>query len=98
MRRYDIEDPSYIARIEQWGKNPNLYGPKGEPWELIQAIDSKGNEIEFHHHANGHYFKHKDPDQEQWSLPHYHGPKGEHIYYGDMQSEYGLRGVPRNAQ
>ncbi|MEU4267965.1 putative T7SS-secreted protein [Streptomyces sp. NPDC026092] len=98
LRRYDIEDPSYIMREEQWGKNPNLFGPRGEPWEIIRAIDSKGNEIEFHHHANGHYFKHSDPEQEQWSLPHYHGPKGEHVYYGDMQSAYGLRGGPRNAE
>ncbi|MFH9723587.1 putative T7SS-secreted protein [Streptomyces sp. NPDC017254] len=97
LRRYDIEDPSYVERVDQWGKNPNLYGPKGEPWELIRAIDSKGNELEFHHHANGHYFKNKDPELEEWSLPHYHGPKGEHIYYGDMQSGYGLRGVPRDA-
>ncbi|MFG3347652.1 hypothetical protein ACGF1Z_21600 [Streptomyces sp. NPDC048018] len=98
LRRYEIEDPSYIERVGQGGKNPNLHGPKGEPWELIRAIDSKGNELEFYHHANGHYFKNKDPELEEWPLPHYHDPKGEHVYHGDTPSAYGLRGVPRNVE
>ncbi|MFE9135152.1 putative T7SS-secreted protein [Streptomyces sp. NPDC007355] len=97
-RRYGIEDDSYVLRTNQWGSNPNLKGPKGEPWEIIEALDKNDNPIEFHHHANGHYFKNKDPDLEEWSLPHYHGPKGEHIYYGDMNSAWGLRGVARNAE
>lgn len=88
MKRYEIEDPSWLERTPTWGKNPNLTGPKNEPWEVITGIDSRGREIEFHHHANGHYFK----DKEQWALPHYHGPKGEHIYYGDMNSKYGRKG------
>lgn len=97
-RRYGIEDESYVLRTEQRGSNPNLKGPKNEPWEIIEALDKNHNPIEFHHHANGHYFKNKDPDLEEWSLPHYHGPKGEHIYYGDMNSAWGLRGVARNAE
>ncbi|MFF6904915.1 putative T7SS-secreted protein [Streptomyces sp. NPDC012389] len=88
MKRYEIEDPSWLERTPTWGKNPNLTGPKNEPWEVITGIDSRGREIEFHHHANGHYFK----DKEQWALPHYHGPRGEHIYYGDMNSKYGMKG------
>ncbi|MBT2492121.1 RHS domain-containing protein [Streptomyces sp. ISL-96] len=78
MRRYDIEDPSMLERTPAYGKNPNLTGPNGEPWEIITAIDSRGRIVEFHHHANGHYFK----DKEEWALPHYHGPSGEHVYYG----------------
>ncbi|MGA5652165.1 putative T7SS-secreted protein [Streptomyces seoulensis] len=93
LRRNGVNDPSLIERTPQWGKNPNLTGPAGEPWETVSAIDSKGNIVEIHHHANGHYFK----DKEEWALPHYHGPKGEHVYYGDMDSGYGLQGRPRSA-
>ncbi|MHB9857556.1 putative T7SS-secreted protein [Streptomyces sp. YIM S03343] len=94
LRRHGVTDPSVIERAPQWGKNPNLTGPGGEPWETISAIDDKGNIIEIHHHANGHYFK----DADQWALPHYHGPKGEHVYYGNMDSGYGLQGRPRSAE
>ncbi|MEU7021308.1 putative T7SS-secreted protein [Streptomyces sp. NPDC046203] len=98
LRRFDIEDSSYTHRENMHGKNDNLKGPKGESWEEISAIDRNGNPVEFHHHSNGHYFREKEPALETWSLPHYHGPNGEHVYYGDMNSGWGLKGVPRSAE
>lgn len=90
LRRFGVSDVSTVERIPTWGNNPNLPGPRGEPWEVIRALDDSGNLVEFHHHANGHLF---DEDG-QWSLPHYHGPNGEHIFYGDMNSTYGNQGRP----
>ncbi|MEV6754061.1 DUF6531 domain-containing protein [Streptomyces sp. NPDC051214] len=95
LRRFDVSDPSLVSREPMWGRNPNLTGPRGEPWEEVTAIDSHGNLVNIHHHANGHHFT--DGAAPQWSLPHYHGPGGEHVYYGDMNSAYGLQGRPRGA-
>jgi hypothetical protein len=60
-----------------WGKNPNLVGPKNEPWEIVRGLDRNGSVVELDHHANGHYFS----DRNEYELPHYHGPNGEHLTY-----------------
>jgi hypothetical protein len=59
-----------------YGKNPNLIGPKGQPWELVKGL-SEGDIVEFEHHASGHYFA----DTNTYELPHYHGQNGEHLTY-----------------
>ncbi|MEV6107979.1 putative T7SS-secreted protein [Streptomyces sp. NPDC051940] len=94
LRRFDVTDPDLVDAQPVWGRNPNLTGPSGEPWEELTAIDANGNVVSIHHHANGHLFTDVEPNQ--WSLPHYHGPNGEHVYYGDMNSGYGLQGRPRD--
>jgi hypothetical protein len=61
-----------------YGRNPNLNGPRSEPWEELDAIADDGSLVTVHHHANGHYFA----DNNTYALPHYHGPAGEHLFYG----------------
>ncbi|MGE9759247.1 hypothetical protein ACQP6U_17870, partial [Acinetobacter baumannii] len=74
-------DPTTVEVTKMYGKNPNLVGPNGQPWEMVSGLDKDGDIIEFQHHANGHYFE----DKNQFELPHYHGPNGEHLTY---PSEY----------
>ncbi|MEO3809287.1 Hint domain-containing protein [Sphaerisporangium sp. B11E5] len=69
------------TRNPQYGNNSNLTGPNGEPWEMIEAKDVNNGDVVIQHHSNGHVFKDVNPNQ--WSRPHYHGPAGEHGYYGD---------------
>lgn len=71
-------DPDNYEEIPTWGKNPNLTGPNGEPYSIVQALTEDGEGIvEFDHHSNGHFFS----DTGESRGPHYHGPKGEHICY-----------------
>jgi hypothetical protein len=43
----------------------------------MTMIDSAGNLKTFDDHSNGHWFQ----DANKYELPHFHGPKGEHISY-----------------
>ncbi|WP_228129960.1 LysM peptidoglycan-binding domain-containing protein [Acinetobacter sp. NIPH 542] len=70
-------DPTTVEVTKMYGKNPNLVGPNGQPWEMVSGLTKEGKIIEFQHHANGHYFE----DKNQFELPHYHGPNGEHLTY-----------------
>jgi len=74
--RHDI-DPSTVEITTMYGKNQNLLGPQGQPWEIIRGLNSDGELIQFEHHANGHFFS----DTNEFELPHYHGPNGEHLTY-----------------
>ena len=58
-----------------YGKNPNLVGGKGEPWEMVKGLNSDGELVEIEHRANGRFFS----DNNTFELPHYHGPNGEHL-------------------
>lgn len=50
--------PSSPQEVQQiYGKNPNMRGPKGEPYERITVLDNDGNQIQIDHHSSGHYFK-----------------------------------------
>lgn len=47
---------------------------------MIEARNSSTGElVKIEHHSHGHTFK--DVDPEEFELPHYHGPRGEHISY-----------------
>ena len=76
LARHGI-DPSTVEVTAMYGKNPNLLGPQGQPWELISGLDSSGEIIRFEHHPSGHFFS----DTNEFELPHYHGPNGEHLTY-----------------
>ena len=85
LSAHGVSDPSLVESSGPlYGKNPNLTGPKGEPWEQLNAINDDGDLVTIDHHANGHFFN----DTNEWSLPHYHGPNGEHYFYGDMSGGY----------
>jgi hypothetical protein len=60
-----------------YGKNPNLTGPQGQPWEIVRGLNAEGNVVEIDHHASGHFFS----DTNEYEEPHYHGPDGEHLTY-----------------
>jgi hypothetical protein len=77
LKRYDI-DPSTVETTKMYGKNPNLLGPNGEPWEVIRGLNSHGEIVQFDHHPYGHFYS----DTNEFELPHYHGPNGEHLTYG----------------
>ncbi len=76
LARHGI-DPSTVETTPMYGKNPNLLGPKGEPWEIVSGLTQDGRLVEFEHHSNGHFFS----DKNEFELPHYHGPNGEHLTY-----------------
>ena len=76
LRRHGV-DPSTVETTPMYGKNPNLTGPQGQPWEVVRGLDSQGEIVKFEHHANGHFFN----DTNTFELPHYHGPDGEHLTY-----------------
>jgi len=76
LERHGI-DPSTVETTPMYGQNPNLIGPQGQPWEMVRGLNSDGELIEFENHANGHYFD----DTDEFELPHYHGPDGEHLTY-----------------
>jgi hypothetical protein len=78
LERYGI-DPGSVEIIKMYGKDPNLIGPQGQPWEMISGLDAEGNIIEFENHANGHIFDDISPNE--FELPHYQGPNGEHLTY-----------------
>lgn len=76
LERHGI-DPGSIEIKTMYGKNSNLLGPRGEPWEEISGLTSEGDIEPFGHHANGHFFH----DTNEFERPHYHGPNGEHLTY-----------------
>jgi len=76
LERHGI-DPSTVETTTMYGKNPNLLGPQGQSWEMVRGLNSNGELIEFENHANGHFFG----DTNEFELPHYHGPDGEHLTY-----------------
>lgn len=76
LKRHGV-DPSTVEVTPMYGKNPNLVGPKGEPWEIVSGLDSEGELIRFQNHSNGHSFS----DTGEFELPHYRGPNGEHLSY-----------------
>jgi hypothetical protein len=78
LKRHGV-DPGTVETQTMFGKNPNLKGPKGEPWEIVRGLDREGNMVEFQHHASGHRFMNNGT----YELPHYHGPNGEHLTYGN---------------
>lgn len=76
LARHGI-DPSTVEVTKMYGKNPNLLGPKGEPWEMVEGLSASAKIVTFQHHAHGHFFK----DKNEFELPHYHGPNNEHLTY-----------------
>lgn len=66
-----------FTRKDVYGQNSNLRGPEGEPSEVLSTKHRDGRNIEIEHHKHGHQFK----DDNTYELPHYQGPKGEHISY-----------------
>jgi RHS repeat-associated protein len=81
-RAFELHGASPDAPYERkdiYGKNDNLKGKKGEPSEQITTITNDDKLKTFDHHKNGHTFE----DTNEYELPHYHGPSGEHISYGN---------------
>lgn len=76
LKRHGAADTDLQETKPVYGKNPNLKGPSGEPYEKVSTIDKNGQLIEIDHHKWGHKF----PDG-TYEYPHYHGPNGEHISY-----------------
>lgn len=76
LRRHGVE-PGTVETQPMFGKNPNLLGDKGEPWEKVRGLNNDGELVEIDHHANGHVFT----DNDTFEHPHYHGPSGEHLCY-----------------
>jgi RHS repeat-associated protein len=85
LRRHGATPDAPYEATPVYGKNENLKGPKGEPSERVATINSEGELVEFDHHSNGHFFK----DTNEYELPHYHGPNGEHISYGTSPYAHG---------
>ncbi|MFC6511179.1 polymorphic toxin-type HINT domain-containing protein [Promicromonospora citrea] len=77
---HNVSDKSLVESQVMYGNYPNIRGPKGEPWERLEAIDDNGNLVQIDHHSNGHYFS----DTNEYALPHYHAPEG-HYFYGDTR-------------
>jgi hypothetical protein len=77
MRRHGASADAPYERIDQYGKNENLKGPKGEPYEHLRTIRQDETMVDIQHHKHGHTFE----DTNTYELPHYHGPNGEHISY-----------------
>jgi hypothetical protein len=77
FRRMNIpsENNDTFERITTYGGNPNLKGPKGEPYEIIKTLNSYGDIIDIEHHKWGHYFS----DNNTYELPHYHA--NGHVSY-----------------
>ena len=70
-----------FEREAVWGKNPNLVGADGEPYEILHTRDANGRPVQILHHANGHVFEPELQDDGTFELPHYEGPQGEHLSY-----------------
>ena len=81
IRRYGLPTTlsNNVESVPQFGRNPNLLGPNGEPWGILRVLDVDGNVTEIIHHSNGHLFNDIDPPF--FEPPHFHGPDGEHIFY-----------------
>ncbi len=77
-------DEMAVHAKPQYGNNPNLIGPKGEPWEQVDVMwqnpdGSLGQARDIAHHASGHRFNDRTPPEV--APPHYHGPEGYGHYY-----------------
>ncbi len=79
LRRNNIatSKANNYTKTDDWDPNPNIRGPKGEPAEFIDAEDLHGNSVRIPHHKHGHFFD----DTNEFELPHFQGPNGEHISY-----------------
>ena len=81
FRRFGVsttEANNYTSE-EVYGRNTNLRGPNGEPYNEVKALDVNGNEVTIEDHQWGHTFTDVNPSV--YEGPHYHGPNGEHIFY-----------------
>ena len=81
FRRFGVsttEANNYTSE-EVYGRNANLRGPNGEPYNEVKALDVNGNEVTIEDHQWGHTFTDVNPSV--YEGPHYHGPNGEHIFY-----------------
>jgi len=79
MELHGASPDNPYEREEIYGTNPNLRGPKGQPSEVVHVMRDDGEIVPIDHHSNGHRFE----DDNTYELPHYHGPNGEHISYGN---------------
>jgi hypothetical protein len=70
-------DPSTVEITQTYGKNANLLGPQGQPWQTVRGLNGEGDVVEFQGHPSGHFF-----EDGTFELPHYHGPNGEYPTYG----------------
>ena len=64
-----------FTRVRLYGKNPNLRGRRGEPYEEIRVPGRPS----IKHHSNGHTFPNRQ------APGHYHGRSDRHIYYGNLR-------------
>ena len=71
--------PYTVEAVSQYGKNPNLTGPNGEPYEILIIRDAAtGEQIgQLDHHKWGHLFD----DTGQCEKSHIHGRSGSHHSY-----------------
>ena len=73
LRRHGVPEENFdlIDRIPDY----KFHGPKGQPAEIIEALDKNGNLVVIDHHKWGHI--------EYGVPPHYQGPKPDsiHIFY-----------------
>jgi RHS repeat-associated protein len=85
LQAHGVPTSRGVDKLEvRWGKNPNLTGPKNQPWEIVHAHNDRGRSIEIKHHSNGHVFHdEKTKLPLNFEHPHYEGPNGEHISYLD---------------
>lgn len=80
LRRHGVPTSSKeIVEEPDPDKNPNIRGPKNEKAGIPRGVDAHGRPVAIKHHKWGHYFA----DADEYELPHYHGPKGGHLSYGD---------------
>jgi hypothetical protein len=79
FRAYNVSTTAAnnFERVPMYGRNPNMRGPSGEPWEVIHTADVYDNPVEIQNHMWGHFFE----DTGETMGPHYLGPIGEHFFY-----------------
>jgi RHS repeat-associated protein len=75
--RVKTSEANNFSTEHQWGRNPNLMGPNGEPGEVLRATDLNGTQVFIRNHRWGHVFD----DTGETMGPHYLGPKDEHYFY-----------------
>lgn len=78
QHRVPTSQANNYRRVPQYGKNDNLKGPQGEPYEVLEATDVDGKTVPIQNHRWGHEFKDANPHVEG---PHYHGTRTKHIWY-----------------
>jgi len=70
-KAHGVNEPFESESTPMYGKNKNLLGKKGEPWEQVHVSDGE-NDATIDGHVNGHHYE----DTGERELPHYHGPGG----------------------